>query len=106
MSKQTPLEVADSVTGFDEMSITQHFGKPLAELQFTDGSMWGRALMFVLKRRDGLNDDDARNAVLNMTIKEVFESFATDSEDDSDGESGKDEPDDSEQPESSPSSVS
>ena len=99
------LELADSVTGFDEMSVTQHFGTPLAELMDSDASMWGRALVFVIKRREGLNDDDARNAVLGMTIKEVAAHFEDDDE-----ESGKDdsrpEPEPDEQPESSSSSAS
>jgi hypothetical protein len=102
--KLTPLEVADSVTGFDEMSVSQHFGKPLSDLQLTDASMWGRALVFVLKRREGLDDDDARNAALGMTIKDISDSFGDDSDDDY--ESGKDESADSSQPETSPSSVS
>lgn len=103
MSKSdlTVLEVSDSLTGFDEMAISQHFGCPVSELMETDASMWGRSLVFVLKRREGLSDDDARNAALSMTIKGVADYFPKESE-----ESGKDEPPAADSPESSPPSAS
>jgi hypothetical protein len=83
---KTAEEVLDSLTGFDEMAIKQHFGQTVAGLT-KDETMLGRALVFVLKRRDGLVDDDARNAALEMSLKGVTSYFAEDSE-----ESGKDEP--------------
>lgn len=97
---QTASEVFDSLTGFDEMSITQHFGRPISEL-VDDSSMFGRALVFVLKRRDGANDDDARNAALEMTLKAVSGYFAEESQ-----ESGKDENSSESQPMSSPTGAS
>lgn len=100
--KQTVLEVADSVTGFEEQAVTQHFGRPLGDLQLTDGAMWARALVFVLKLREtGSVDVDAKAAVLGMTIKAIWESFGNESE-----ESGKDEPVAEPQPESSQPSAS
>lgn len=92
-------EVFDSLTGFDEMAIAQHFGRTVTELG-DDPSMFGRALVFVVQRRDGATDDAARNASLEMRMKDVTEFFAVASE----VEAGKDEPL-AEQPESSLSSV-
>jgi hypothetical protein len=101
MSGFSAEEVFDSLTGFDEIAISQHFGRTVSELGEKDQSMFGRALVFVLKRRDGASDDEARNAALGLTMKEFTAFFAEPSED----EAGKDEAPE-EQPESSLSSVS
>lgn len=86
--EQTAEEIFDSVTGFDEIAITQAFGCPVVKLAQEDASMFGRAMVFIAKRREGASDDDARAAALAMTTKEFTEYFAEDSP----GESGKDEP--------------
>lgn len=82
----TADEALESLTGFDEMAITKHFGRPVSAFE-NDQSMLGRALVFVVKRRDGLTDDDARNAALELPLKDVLSFFAEESE-----ESGKGEP--------------
>ena len=98
---QTAEEIFDSLTGFDEIAIAQHFGRTVGEMAEKDQSMFGRSLIFVVKRREGVNDDDARNAALGLTMKEYVAYFA----DASTEESGKDEG--SETPiDSSPSSAS
>lgn len=97
---KTAEEVLDSLTGFDEMAIKQHFGAPISDLS-NDQSMLARALVFVLKRRDGSTDDDARNLVLGMSLKDVLGYFSEES-----AESGKDEPQSETKPEISLSSVS
>jgi hypothetical protein len=96
----TAEEVLDSLSGFDEMAIKQHFGATLAELT-KDETMLGRALVFVVKRRDGASDDTARNDALNLSLKGVLGYFAEESE-----ESGKDEQPLEPTPEKSLSSVS
>jgi hypothetical protein len=88
------------VTGFDEIAIAQHFGRTISELA-KDESMFARALVFVVKRRDGASDDDARNAALGMALKEITPFFNESSED----EAGKEQAP-AEQPETSLSSVS
>lgn len=100
-AQQTAEEVFDSLTGFDEMAIAQHFGHTVAELGGSNQSMFGRALVFVAKRRDGMSDDDARTAALSLPMKELTSFFA----DSSDEEAGKDE-EPEQQPESLPSSAS
>lgn len=97
---QTAEEVLESLTGFDEMAISQHFGRPVGAFA-EDQSMLARVLVFVLKRREGLNDDDARNAVLNLPLREVLAFFPSES-----AESGKDEQPSVTQPASSLASVS
>lgn len=94
---QTSDEVFDSITGHDEMAIAQHFGQTVGDLLVTNPSMYTRALAFVVKRRAGVNDDDARNAVLEMPMKDVFTFFATEA----DEESGKGEPAPEQEPETS-----
>lgn len=89
--KQSAEEVMESLTGFDEMAISQHFGRVVSDL-VNDQSTLARALIFVLNRREGLNDDDARNAALMLPLKEVISFFATDEGAESDEESGKGEP--------------
>lgn len=99
-TQMTAEEILDSLTGFDEMAIKQHFGATVGELT-KDETMLGRALVFVAKRREGLADDDARNAALGMALKAVTSFFAEESEG-----SGKDEPSSEAQREISLSSVS
>lgn len=77
MSEETTVkpsadEVTESLNGFDEIAIEQAFGKPLTDLSDT---MAARALVFVLKRRDGLSDKDARREVMQMTLGVVMDSF-------------------------------
>lgn len=98
---QTAEQVFDSVTGFDEIAISTHFGRTVQELAEKDASMFGRALVFVVKRREGLADDEARNAALGLTFGEFQAFFAEPSEE----EAGKDEPSEA-SPASSLSSVS
>lgn len=98
----TAEEVFDSLTGFDEIAIAHHFGRTVAELAEKDSSMFGRALVFIVNRRDGATDDDARNAALGLTIKEFNKGFFAEP---SEAEAGKDvSPEPS--PETSPSSAS
>jgi hypothetical protein len=93
MSKTTKTagEIADSLTGHEEMWISDQFGKSIGELiaafiTKNDASPYYRALIFIMKRREQINDDDARNQVMDMPAAEVLTYFAEESE-----ESGKDE---------------
>lgn len=100
--KQTVAEVFDSVTGFEEIAVATHFGRTVEDLGNNDSRMFGRALVFVVKRREGLDDVAAREAALAMPFKELNEDFfAPDSKE----EAGKDEQPE-EQPEPSLISVS
>jgi hypothetical protein len=106
-----PDDVFYSLTGHDENAIAQHFGNTVFDLAQGNGSMYLRSLIFVLKRRDGATDDEARNAALDMAMKEITDYFSeaieAESEEDEqpEAESGKDEQPE-EQPGTSLSSVS
>lgn len=88
-------EVCDSLNGREEMWIAEQFGKSIGELtgnylERNDYGPFYRALIFILKRREGINEDDARNQVMDMRLSDVVAFFPR-AEDDAD-ESGKGEP--------------
>jgi len=97
----TGSAVFDSLTGFDEIAIAQRFGRTVTDLAQHDSTMFTRALVFVVQRREGDTDDAAWDAALGLPLKEVSTFFAVDTED----EAGKDEAPEP-QPETSLSSVS
>lgn len=73
-TNQTTDEILDSLTGHEEMWIADQFSRTIGEL-IPEPGMYRRALIFILKRREGVTDDDARNAVLDMKLKDVLEFF-------------------------------
>ena len=94
-TNQTTDEVLDSLTGHDEMEIATQFGRTIGEL-IPEPGMYRRALIYVLKRRETVVDDDARNLVLGMRMKDVLEFFPSEASEDAGQveaaqESGKDE---------------
>lgn len=108
---QTTDEILDSLTGHEEMWIAEQFGRPVGDLIPQPG-MYRRALIFVIKRRQDVNDDDARNAVMDMRLADVLEFFPDvkgkqpdDEAADLIVESGKDEPEPEPRPTSSLTSV-
>lgn len=88
---QTTEELADSLTGFDEIAIKKAFGATLSELspdqkgQGGDVFQFLRALIFVHRRREGENDITAFNTAQNLRTAELNGYFAEES-----AESGKD----------------
>ena len=98
---QTPGEITDSLTGHEEGWIADQFGKSIGQLAgeyiaHNDVGPYYRALIFILKRREGVVDDDARNAVLDMTLTDAISYFPSEKESDAEAtaveESGKGEP--------------
>lgn len=65
-------EVTRSLTGFDELAIEHWFERPLTRLSAT---MQGRALLFVLLRRDGEKDGKAHRAAMTMPLGDLDERF-------------------------------
>lgn len=70
-----PSEFLMSLTGFDEIAIATRFGEPVTKIQNTDAMKAGRALAFTHYRRAGMNDHEAYNAALALTMGEVTEFF-------------------------------
>lgn len=66
-------ETVNSFTGFDEIAIARYFQKDMSELPATTSM---RAMLFVLKRREGTKDSDAYKFVMSMPLGEVTGSFA------------------------------
>ena len=98
----TAEEALESLTGFDEIAIAQRFDD-IGALVERGGSMFARALVFVLKRRDGLDDMAAHAAAMALPLRELNAFFVAEPEE---GEAGKDaEPPSEPQPEGSPASA-
>lgn len=76
MSNPTPKEVSESLTGFDEIAVKQKFGAPPTTLAQEDQTQFMRALVFVLRRRDGKTDPEAFHLAQTMTIGELAEAFS------------------------------
>lgn len=92
-SKEVADELFDSITGHEEMGIAQHFGRTIADLAENDSSMFARSLVFVMLRRAGANEDDARTEAMNMGLRAVQAKFE-EGWDDSGKSSAGDEPTD------------
>lgn len=104
---QTVQDLADSLTGFDEIAIKKAFGVPFSTLapnekgEGGDAFQFLRSLVFVHRRREGDNDVTAYNTAQGMTTHEVNGYFAEES-----AESGKDDSSPDETPTSSQPGVS
>jgi hypothetical protein len=85
---QTAEDVYESINGLDRIAIAQRFGQTSQHLAENDVEMFATALIFVVKRREGATDNEAYEAALLVTNKELKTFFA----EPSDEESGKDEP--------------
>ena len=78
----TGSEIFESLTGYDELVIGQRFGASPEDLE---GAKLGRCLIFTVKRREGLSDEEAYVAAMNLTLKAVTEFFTPEG----DAKSGK-----------------
>lgn len=91
--KITAEEMMESLTGFDEVAIAKHWAAEVLDLAEHKPTTFTRSLVFVLMRRGGMSDHEAKEAVMNMTLKEVQGHFTEEEEepvpDDPSTESGK-----------------
>lgn len=76
--KPTVEEMAESLTGFEELAIKAHFDATVDS--FDSGTMLLRALVFVQHTRAGMKAKDAKDAAMALTIKALPEQFAEDTE--------------------------
>lgn len=67
--------LAKSINGFDQIAIRQMFRERLDQLA-ADGTMFMRALLFVLARRDGSSDQDAFRVAMSLPLDDVVGRFA------------------------------
>jgi hypothetical protein len=61
-----------TLTGFDEVAISVRFHAPLGDLQ---GGLIPRALLFIAEKRNGMNDLDAFQAVMDLPLGDVEDRF-------------------------------
>lgn len=71
--KLDPEQVAGSCTGFDELAIERAFGRELTDLGESTRAL--RALLFVVRRRDGLSDPDAYRDVMSLSLNDLMDHF-------------------------------
>lgn len=82
-------DVLDSLTGYDEIAITEAFGRYFAVLM-DDPTMLARSMVFTVLRRGGAKDKDAKRAAMDLRWGDVQSFFA---DDDEQGELDPDNPD-------------
>lgn len=66
--------LAKSINGFEQIAIRGVFRERLDQLA-ADGTMFMRALLFVLAKRDGAGDGDAYRQVMNLPLDQVVDRF-------------------------------
>jgi hypothetical protein len=79
IAAEPPSEFLMGLNGFDEIAVAARFGDKIATLR-NDPIALGRALAFVHYRRHGLNDADAHEAALTLSIRAVVEFFPPEAE--------------------------
>jgi hypothetical protein len=73
----TALEGMRSLTGFDEIAVEKAFGKEFDDLNGRDTV---RAVIFVLEKRAGANDKDAKQYAMSVPMGQLDDHFETDPE--------------------------
>lgn len=76
----TTEEMFESLTGFDEIAISNHFGGEVMDLSENKPMTFIRALVFVQERRNGSKDSDAKQKAMELTVKEITNYFTEDDE--------------------------
>lgn len=74
----TATEVFESLNGYEEIGIVEAFGAPPAELK---GSMLGRALVFVVARRDGTSHAEAVDHAMKVSLNDLTDYFVPEDDD-------------------------
>ena len=76
---ETAQQVYDSANGFDEIAVKKAFGTSLLSLK-DDPMTFGRALAFIVAKRGGKNDMEAKQAVLGLSNARLSDYFAAPAE--------------------------
>lgn len=75
-TKITASEMVQSLNGFEELAIEKHMGiDPYADGERKPMAVM-RAMVFVLRKREGATDQEARQAAMEMpmgVLKDIFE---------------------------------
>lgn len=81
-SEHTAAEVLNSMNGFDRLAVATNFGRSINDLR-DDPFTFLTALVFVERKREGLGDQDAFRAAMELSIEELGEYFTPDHDEDS-----------------------
>lgn len=106
---RTRPEVGDSITGHDELAVEQHLGFDIYAIVGKQPAKYRRALIFIHLRHEGLSDEEAKKAALDLSIGEAWDYFAEVDEidpEEPDTEAGKDSSPAESVPPTSPGSAS
>lgn len=76
----TGEEMFESLTGFEEIAVGQHFNAEVGHLAENKPTMFLRAMVFVHLTRSGKPTKDAKAEVMGMTLKTCNDYFAEDDE--------------------------
>lgn len=76
VTTMTLEEMAESLTGFEELGIESHFGQPVSNLLEAKPTIGIRALIFTVRTREGMSTHDAKNAAMALTLKQAMGFFA------------------------------
>jgi hypothetical protein len=71
----TSADYGDTLTGFEEIAVAKHFGRPLQDLGNHDGMMALRALVMTHKARAGVKAREAYDAAMALTRAETVAYF-------------------------------
>jgi hypothetical protein len=64
-------ELAESLTGWEELALHKAFGFSVAELE-DHGTLGIRSLAFVELKREGMKDSAAHKAAMDMTLRDLI----------------------------------
>lgn len=76
--RPTIEELAESLTGFEELAIKAHFDQDLSDIK--SGTMMLRALVFTQRVRGGEKAAEAKKYAMGLPIKALPDLFADDDE--------------------------
>lgn len=83
-TKAEPLSFSDtlnSLTGYEEVEIEEHFGEPISFLVRASYTKAGRALIYAAERRAGAKPAAAFKTAMSLRLIDVNDRFKTDDED-------------------------
>lgn len=75
-TKITAEEAFESLTGYEELGIEKAFKVDITALSDSKPTIFMRALVFALKRREGLTHDKAYDAAMTLSLKDAQDFFA------------------------------
>jgi hypothetical protein len=76
----TGEEMFESLTGFEEVAVSQHFNAEVGNLAESKPTMFLRAMVFTHLVREGRTPKEAKAEVMGMTLKACNGYFAEDDE--------------------------